>query len=626
MMKNLIGTLNGIALALLSLLVALVLAASGGFLRQPIQNIASAQLGRPVEMRSLHIHLLSFYPSATVKGLNIPNVEWAPEHPLANVNRLKVALNFTEFLSGNLIISNLEIDRGSVDIRIQPDGTTNFSSGKSSGGGSLPTIQRLTIGEAQINYADAIRKITVSALLSSQNNNEVGEKAFQLTGTGTLNNAAINLKLTGGSVLNTDSSKPYPFTASLKHAGTSLTASGQFARAFDLSQWSANATITGPNMADLYYITTVAFPLTKPYKLTGELRRDGDVFRFRNFNGKVGGSDLSGEMVFDTRPARLLFTANLHSNLLDPADAGVIFGGGEAPQEKRLLPNVPLEVSRLRSMDANVFYKASAINVSTLPLKEVDLHLVLDNGNLVINPLTLTLPQGRVSGTLAVDARQDVPNVDLDVVLSGAQLQDFLPSNTLAGPFLARVKLQGVGDSVHNAASHAKGAATVVLPGGEIRQAFAELMGVNIASGLGLLLTDDMQTTPLRCAIAHFEATDGLLRARHVIFDTGVVKATGNGTIDLETEALNMALLGQPKKPRILHLSAGVKITGTLLEPKLGADLSKAAAQAGTAATLGFLTPLAAILPFVSPGLGENANCAALLNIAESRGVPVKRQ
>ncbi len=50
-----------------------------------------------------------------------------------------------------------------------------------------------------------------------------------------------------------------------------------------------------------------------------------------------------------------------------------------------------------------------------------------------------------------------------------------------------------------------------------------------------------------------------------------------------------------------------------------------AAAQGGLAAVLsGLLSPLAAILPFVEPGLAEDVNCAALMAEGKARGAPVR--
>jgi len=51
-----------------------------------------------------------------------------------------------------------------------------------------------------------------------------------------------------------------------------------------------------------------------------------------------------------------------------------------------------------------------------------------------------------------------------------------------------------------------------------------------------------------------------------------------------------------------------------LRAPQVGVETEAIAAQGGLAALLGSLVaPIAAILPFVDPGLADDANCAALL-------------
>jgi hypothetical protein len=61
------------------------------------------------------------------------------------------------------------------------------------------------------------------------------------------------------------------------------------------------------------------------------------------------------------------------------------------------------------------------------------------------------------------------------------------------------------------------------------------------------------------------------------------------------------------------------------MAPKVGVQPGSAVAQGGAAVALGtLLTPLAAILPFVDPGLAKNANCAALVAEARADGAPVR--
>jgi hypothetical protein len=68
-------------------------------------------------------------------------------------------------------------------------------------------------------------------------------------------------------------------------------------------------------------------------------------------------------------------------------------------------------------------------------------------------------------------------------------------------------------------------------------------------------------------------------------------------------------------------LRSPIKLQGHLKQPKVSLDVGKTAAQTGIAAALGVvLTPLAAIVAFVDPGLAHDANCASLLAESEQKG------
>jgi AsmA family protein len=185
------------------------------------------------------------------------------------------------------------------------------------------------------------------------------------------------------------------------------------------------------------------------------------------------------------------------------------------------------------------------------------------------------------------------------------------------GTLAARVKVRGQGLSVREAAATANGAVMVVIPRGKVRQAFAELMGTNLSSGLGLLATGDQRQTDIRCGIAHFTAKDGILDNTLFVLDTGVVIAQGKGTVNLRNETLDLTLKGEPKHARLVRIPLPIKVGGTLLKPQVGVELGQAAGQASVAAALGaVLTPLASIIPFLDPGLAEDANCRTLMREA----------
>jgi AsmA family protein len=136
--------------------------------------------------------------------------------------------------------------------------------------------------------------------------------------------------------------------------------------------------------------------------------------------------------------------------------------------------------------------------------------------------------------------------------------------------------------------------------------------------GLGLLLSQKQPNAAIRCGVIDFQAQKGTLDARSVFIDTTNVLITGRGHVDLDDERLDLSLQGDPKKVRFFRLRSPITLHGTLLHPAVGVKPEKLLAQAGVAAALGtLLTPFAAALAFIDPGLAKNKDCSAV--IAEAR-------
>jgi uncharacterized protein involved in outer membrane biogenesis len=290
------------------------------------------------------------------------------------------------------------------------------------------------------------------------------------------------------------------------------------------------------------------------------------------------------------------------------------------------LPDLPLHVERLRQMNADVQYDAATVKSQDFPLRDFHVHVALDNGVLALNPIAFGFTRGKLAGTLKLDARGATPQTSIDARLSDIRLEQFFTGNPppVEGLFEAHARLQGAGNSVHKVASTASGAVTLVIPGGKFRQSFAELTGINLVNGLGLLLTNDKSDTGLRCAVAHFDARNGLFNTQQFVFDTDPVLIEGQGNINLGDETLNMTVSGKPKKFRLGRLRAPITLMGSFSHPSIGIKAGSALAQGGIAAVLGFLSPIAALLPFVDPGLAKNADCVALSSDASHAPASVK--
>ena len=120
-------------------------------------------------------------------------------------------------------------------------------------------------------------------------------------------------------------------------------------------------------------------------------------------------------------------------------------------------------------------------------------------------------------------------------------------------------------------------------------------------------------------------AINGVLQAQQVVFDTGVVLATGSGTVDLNNETMDLRLTGDSKKPRLVRLFAPITLKGPLTHPAVGVETGKIVAQGGFGLALGaLLSPRATILPFVDVGLAKDADCVSLMADAQTAPAPVR--
>src|SRR5690606_17792466 len=117
----------------------------------------------------------------------------------------------------------------------------------------------------------------------------------------------------------------------------------------------------------------------------------------------------------------------------------------------------------------------------------------------------------------------------------------------------------------------------LATPSGEVREAFAELTGINVARGLGLLLTGDQSKTDIRCGVASFRVVNGIARSRRIVFDTEEMLITGGGTVNLRNETLDIDISGEPKEARLLRVAAPISIEGRWRRPELGVEIEDAA-------------------------------------------------
>jgi uncharacterized protein involved in outer membrane biogenesis len=665
-----------VALGVVAILVLLALTLAlipDSVWKNLIVDVVSSETGRKASIEgNVRVHLFRTAPGLTVEGFRLANADWVADRPMLALRRLDVRLNPLALLRLRVEFQRIQIEGPEIDLERDAGNRANWDFSTpgarkpmkhdNSAPAHLPVVKQLSVSDGTLTATDAIRKLKFHGRFSiSERQKTAAESAFTLHGSGALNGKPFDLRVDGGPLWNVDAGKPYGFDTAMSASDIKLNAHTEIQHPFDLAAVTSKFHLTGKDLADAYYLTGLALPNTLPYDIAGTAVRDKLKFSIDDFRGRLGGSDIGGSLTIDTGRERPKLTADLRSKLLNLADLAAPLGTQASAELKSdtlahstveasavnpksksgkrarstvaaadpqardtgfLLPDADLQVNRVRAMDSDVRFDAAAITTAKLPMKKVRFHLLLEDARLTLNPLEFTLPEGQFSGTVAINARAAIPETDIDMKLRGVNLSQFKSKGSetapLDGQLLGRMRLHGTGSSVHKTAASANGDLTLVVPKGDMRAAFAELMGINLDKGLGLLLTKKEANTEVRCGVASFHADNGDLKANTLLVDTTHVLITGGGDVNLRNEALNLSLRGQPKEVRLVRLRSPIKISGTLAHPDIGLDPAKALGQAGAAAVLGtLLTPVAAVLAFVDGGLAKDANCAALVSQAE---------
>lgn len=655
---------------LLGILVIAVALFDWNLLRPPLARFITAKTGRAAAIDGdLKVHVFSFTPSAEVNGFSLKNPAWADRPIMFSAKRISASVSLGRLLRGQIVIPRLELIDPVINLERDARGRASWELGSKAGTpnnntqpAKLPTLRALVIQNGKLHVVDQIRKLRFGgSLVAAEQSGRKDESAFQVNATGTLNEKPFGLQANGEPLLDLSPDHPYSFSSHLTASDIDLVTHVTVPKPFDLGTLDVNFVVSGKDLADVYYLTGLALPNTPAYHFAASVQVAGTTYTIDDLKGRLGSSDLSGKIVVQAAGKRPKLTAKLSSTNLNLVDLAPTLGQPPAPNpgslsaasldkgrkaartgagapapaassqavadrtRDKLLPDADLQVNRVRGMDADVTYRSAKVTAPKVPMKEVAFHVVLNEGLLTIDPLSFELDQGRFSGNVRIDARRDTPESNIDMRIDKINLAQFktaaMKEPPLAGLLTGRFQFHGSGSSIHKLASSANGQLSVVIPQGEINNAIAELTGINVVRGLGLLLTKNEDKTAIRCSVIDFQAHDGTLAAKTVFVDTTDVLITARGAVDMTSENMDMALQGDPKKIRFTRLRSPITMTGTMAHPVVGLSIKKLAGQGAVAAALGtLLTPPAAILAFIDPGLAKNKDCVASLADAQTAG------
>ena len=624
---------------LVILIVAFVTLFDWNMLKPYVERQVTEKTGREFTIQGNLDVKLSLNPLVSAEGLALANADWGTQQPMLGVDRFQFRISLLDLLGGHIVLPEVSVSQPKILLEKSADGKQNWDLKKEEKETELPKIGRLTLDQGILLFRDPKTKTDVTAKISTAPAADARETPINVSAEGNFTGLPFSAQGQGGGIITlTDETRPYPINVKFEIGTTHVALDGTITGLAKLAAMDLKLNISGEDLSALYPITGIVIFPSPPYQISGRLLHQKTQWSMEGFSGHVGKSDLGGSILFDTGGKRPMLRGDLVSKVLDLNDLKGFIGARRAPQpqdteaekqekkesikaqQDRLLPDQKFSVERLRAMDADVKFTGESIRNKDLPVEHLVSHLKIDDGVMVLDPANFAVAGGNIVSALTINAQKDVPTADAKVDFKRLQLPKLFPKIELThgamGVIGGKTSLKGRGESVGALLGSAGGKVGLVMSGGEISQMLLALLDLDGAKLIKLLFTGD-KNVPVRCAVIDYDVKEGIMDNKAFVIDTKDTILMGEGEISLLDETIKMKLSPEPKKVGFPSLRTPVHIAGTFKKPTVYPD-KMLAIRIGAAVVLGVVaTPLAALIPLIELGTGEDANCRELIALAK---------
>jgi hypothetical protein len=575
-----------------------------------IAAAVKSQTGRELTVGKGPYARVSLAPTVVLEDVALSNAPWGSRKEMLRVKRLELRLRLFPLLRRQVLVERLVLVEPDLLLETDPKGEGNWvftqptgvtSAGNAGGTSSLASrlgVREVRITDAVLGYRDGcagwqaatvVRRLTLAPSRTARGDLDVD-------GTLTLERASVSVSGAIGGVDSIVGSRPFPLTLSLSTKGAAAKLEGAIERVRDLAGVDLKIAL------EVIDPQAVAASLDAPmpaFRIDGRLRDSGKAWVLDKLRFTSGRSSISGSMGYVMGCPRSKISADLRAALLD---LGELTGAGEgarttskAPSAKggKIFPNEPLALDALRTFDVT-----AAVQVESLVLpggagaRALVARTVLANGRMVVDPLSLTLGGGRISGSLRLDAGRR-PSFEARLTGNAVGLGALVGlagvrADVEGAPTDLSVALSGSGGSLHDWMAGLGGNVRVVVGPGRIEGAALRLGGDVLTQALDAVNPSRKSgtSTELRCAVINVPVEGGVVRLdRRVAAETSQINLAVGGTANLGTEMLDLGFRSKATQGLgmgLANFAGAARIRGPFTNPTLGLDAEGTAAAANT--------------------------------------------
>ncbi|MEB3839298.1 AsmA family protein [Pseudomonas guariconensis] len=606
------------------------------------------------------------WPHFVAEDLTLGNPDWLEAPRMVGLERVTFRLSPVPLVFQQIVIPRIDLTKPTASLTRLADGRANWTfdlGPKDENAEPSPWV--LDIGaigfdQGNVSFDDQTLKtrmkvqidplgkpIPFSEIVGKARAEKTGvaqDYAFGLKAQGTYKGQPVSgTGKIGGLLALQDASQPFPLQADARIGDTRVALAGTLTDPRNLGALDLRLRLSGSSLGNLYPLTGVTLPDTPAYATDGHLTANlhdaqGARFRYEGFNGKIGDSDIHGDLTFVASQPRPKLSGNLVSEQLLFKDLAPLIGADSNAEQKarggaskqptgKVLPVEEFRTERWRAMDADVTFSGKRIvHSEQLPFKDLSAHVLLEDGLLRLEPLRFGVAGGNLNANIRLDGRSVPMQGRARLSARGFKLKQLFPSfapmQTSFGELNGDADLSGRGNSVAALLGTSNGDLSLLINDGAISRSLMEIAGLNVGNYvIGKLFGDE--EVRINCAAANVGIKDGLATTRLFVFDTENAIIYINGTANFATEQLDLKITPESKGLRLFSLRSPLYVRGPFAKPSAGVQAVPLALRGAGMVALGVaMGPAAGLLALIAPGDDVPNQCTPLLEQMKAGKAP----
>ncbi len=524
-----------------------------------------------------------------------------------------------QLLPENKIPEKLKLSLNGLNINIQGKSTNFFQS-------LLAGSWDISAKGGQIGWRSSpLSSGTAADYIFSLNNIQLEmheQKPISLTAKSLYNNLALNVDAQLGSINQLlDTTQPYPLSLHLN--AKDLSASFQGALQKPLTDLILAGDLTMKSQAaTLGQLINIPIKRKQSVNAQGHITITRDDLKLSRITAITDGIEINGELNYQTGSSPNLEIKSSDSSIdlahyMNKKAKLKKQSSKKTKPHKRIIPDIAFDFSHYNSLDAAINIKELSIEYNATPVIMLSGQFTAAKGIFVLDSIETRSATNDSTSLSRIELNNSLPvprfkyELQANDINYGEILRQLKITDELNGSLDININVTGQGKNLHKLIGSTNGELQVIAAKGSVPKWLLEIWGAGLLRILVPTTWMEEAVTDLNCAVGKFNLENGTMTSQTLLADTRRVTVAGEVMLNWQTEEIEGIFESQPKDVTLMRIGTPLKLSGTLLNPRISSAESGFITLGKWA--IGLSNPATIIVLFGDTGAKDKNPCAALL-------------